>query len=448
MDPHIRGQTRCAGATTPFHQGRAGVVRSRVGTKPVERELEGDDVALTLSAHVDASLRGVGESWTRRMFELGNRLRTESDRPVHDLSLGNPNLEPPSAWRLAVRELLDEPDSGAHRYMTNAGVPEVRAFIARREASRWGLPVTADDVVMTVGAAGAMNVVLRSLVDPGQSVLVPSPYFSEYGHYCANVSARLEPVATSAEFALDVGAIARSIDSSTRVLILNSPNNPTGAIYDDDSLAALAAVLHKARRSGPPIVVVEDSPYRDLTYDGHLPPSMLRHYPDTIHITSHSKDLGLAGERIGYLIVSPRATARRHIARAAAFCNRVLGFVNAPALMQRALPRVLGQPNGRVDVDIYARRTRRMAVGLRELGFAVPEPRAGFFLFPTLPPSLCLGEQPDVDLTERLLVHRTIVVPGTAFGVPGHLRLSLCVDDDAVEGALAAFRAVVTSATP
>ena len=198
----------------------------------------------------------------------------------------------------------------------------------------------------------------------------------------------------------------------------------------------------RAAATPRPIFVLEDSPYRDLAHDGRAIPSMMTRYEHTIHVTSHSKDLGLAGERIGYVVISPHAAGARLLARALAFCNRVLGFGNAPALMQRVLPLVLDHPDGRIDVGIYADRCRRMAAGLRRLGFDAPVPEAGFFLFPGLPPRLRDAAGGDVPLTERLLVERTIVVPGTAFGVPGHLRLSMTADDAAIDGALAAFERV------
>jgi aspartate aminotransferase len=377
------------------------------------------------------------------MFELAVQMRADGGGPVFDLSLGNPSLEPPQCWRDAVSDLLVDEPPGMHRYMTNAGYPEVRAFLAGLERKRFGLEFDTSDVTMTVGAAGGLNVLLRAVADPGDEVVVPSPYFSEYDHYCANSDTKLVPIATGEDFALDVDAIVAGISPRTRLLLLNSPNNPTGAIYDDDSLRALGRELTKLSAGRErTLFVVEDSPYRDLVHDGSSVPSMLVHYDDTVHLTSHSKDLGLAGERIGYILISPRARGREPLARAAAFCNRVLGFVNAPALMQRALPRVLGRPEGRVDVGVYARKCRRMAAGLRELGFYLPDPRAGFFLFPRLPERLRGGEggqTGDVVLTERLRQERTIVVPGTAFGVPEHLRLSVCADDDAIEGGLAAL---------
>lgn len=393
-----------------------------------------------LSARVAATVLASRESWTRRMFELGTQLRASQPLPVFDLSLGNPSLEPPKVWREAVLAELENEPEGRHRYMTNAGFPEVRAFVAAREGARYGLEFTVEHVTMTVGAAGALNVLAQAMLDPGDEVVAPAPYFSEYEQYCATVGARLVPAATGRDFSLDAGAIADAIGPRTRWVLLDSPNNPTGAIYGDDELDALAAVLNRANRDRTrPIVVVEDAPYRDLVYDGGAVPSMLTRYPHVVFATSHSKDLGLAGERIGYLLISPHMFGRASLQRAAAYCTRILGFVNAPALMQRTLPRVLSHPAGRVDVSIYARNARRMAGALVELGFTLPEPRAGFFLFPRLPERLRDAHGGDIALTERLVAERTLVVPGTAFGTPGYLRLSMAVDDPTVDGAIAAF---------
>jgi aspartate aminotransferase len=416
-----------------------------------------DEQRSALSTRVADCILGSKESWTRRMFELANTMRLDGGGPVHDLSLGNPSLEPPDVWRQAVVALLDEPDRpGRHRYMTNSGFPEVRAFIAERESKRYGLPFEAGDVTMTVGAAGGVNVFLAAVADPGQEVVVPAPFFSEYEHYCANAGTQLVPVATGRGFALDVEALVAAIGPKTRAVVLNSPNNPTGAVYSQESLRALASALTELSAGREcPVYVLEDSPYRDLVYDGSHVPSMLEYYPQTVFATSHSKDLGLAGERIGYLVVSPRLNGRELLARALGFCNRTLGFVNAPALMQRALMGVLGHPEGRVDVQVYADNARRMAATLIELGFELPPPKAGFFLFPGLParmrsaagvpaPAASDAEDPggDVRLTNALRDRRTIVVPGTAFGIPGHLRLAMCVEPEVVTGAIEAFREV------
>lgn len=384
------------------------------------------------------------------MFELAAEMRKDG-QPVYDLSLGNPSLEPPAIWREAVRSLLEDEPKGMHRYMTNAGYPEVRAFIAQRESARYDIAFAPEDVTMTVGAAGGINVLFRAMLDPEDEVVVPAPYFSEYDHYCANAGCTLVPLPSGEDFALDAGSIAQGLSDKTRLILLNSPNNPTGAIYEEADMAALAKVLaaHE-EKIGRPIFVVEDSPYRDLVHDGSDVSSMLRHHPNTVFLTSHSKDLGLAGERIGYMLISPDASGREVLRRAFSFANRILGFVNAPALMQRALPLVLGRPEGRVDVSEYARHCQRMAEGLTNLGFHLPPVRAGFFLFPRLPEALASrleaddpeGGGADVVLTNRLREARCVVVPGTAFGVPGHLRLSMCVDDAAVDGALEAFQRI------
>ncbi|MCH9680789.1 MAG: pyridoxal phosphate-dependent aminotransferase [Deltaproteobacteria bacterium] len=402
-----------------------------------------DEGRALLSTRVANTLLGAKESWTRRMFEQAAALRKQGGGPVYDLSLGNPSLEPPPRWTQALHELLDDPTLGTHRYMTNAGFAHVREFIAEREAQRFDLPVTAAHITMTVGAAGGINVLMRAMLNPGDQVLVPIPYFIEYNHYCANAGAELVAAPSAEGFTLDVDALVERLTPRTRLLLINSPNNPSGAVYTAEKLTRLADALRDANVGRPqPIVVVEDSPYRDLTHDGRPAASMMGCYEHTIHLTSHSKDLGLAGERIGYIVISPRTAGSDLLARAFAFCNRVLGFVNAPALMQRALPLVLGRDDGKVDVEVYARRCRRMAEGLSALGFSVMPPKAGFFLFPALPEALRDEEGGDVALTDKLLAERTIVVPGVAFGVPGHLRLSMSADDEAVEGALAAFQRV------
>jgi aspartate aminotransferase len=403
-----------------------------------------------LASRIADSVLGQNDSWARRMFELARALRADGGGPVYDLSLGNPSLEPPRLWSAAIAELLRDEPEGMHRYMTNSGFLDVREFVAGRERERYGLPnLEATDVTMTVGAAGGLNVLLKSIVDAGDRVLVPAPFFPEYEHYCLNHGAQLVPVKTGPGFNLDLDAIVDAIEADrqhARILLLNSPNNPTGAIYDAASLDALAAKLRQLNLPRP-LWVIEDTPYRDLVHESasgaqasFAVPSMLGRWPNTVLVTSHSKDLGLAGERIGYLVISPEARGRELLHRAVTFCNRTLGFVNAPALMQRVLPKVLGQPGGRVDVSVYADNCARMTACLRELGFELPAPRAGFFLFPRLPERL--REAGGTALTERLLQKRTLVVPGVAFGVPGYLRLALCVEPKSVDGAIDAFQSV------
>ena len=403
----------------------------------------------TISRWAVAGALDAKDSATRKMFELGLRLRRESDAPVYDLSLGNPHLEPPPIWRDAIVTMLQTEPPGQHRYMPNAGFGYVRAFIAEREAARFGVPFVEADVIMTVGAAGAMAIALRSIVDPGDEILVPSPFFPDYEHYARAVSAKLVLTPTRADFALDVPAIERAITDRTRVVVVNSPNNPTGAVYTDGELAELGRMLGRttARASaarGRPIYVIEDSPYRDIVFDGSAPASILGHYDHVIHISSHSKDLGLAGERIGFAAISPHAPGRALLQRALPFANRVLGFVSAPALMQRSLPLVLGRPGGRVDTSVYERNARAFYEPLAALGFAVTPARGGLFLFPRVPAPWvdAFGDAAGEALAERLAERRTLVVPGGTFGSPHHIRIALCVPTTDVEGALAAFRDV------
>jgi aspartate aminotransferase len=403
----------------------------------------------TISRWAVAGALDPKDSATRKMFELGMRLRRESDAPVYDLSLGNPHLEPPSLWRDAIVTMLATEPPGQHRYMPNAGFGYVRAFIAERETARFGVPFTEADVIMTVGAAGAMAITLRSIADPGDEVLVPSPFFPDYEHYARAVGAKLVLAPTRADFTLDIPAIERAITDRTRVVVVNSPNNPTGAVYTDGELAELGRMLggtqgRPSAARGRPIYVIEDSPYRDIVFDGSTPASILGHYDHVVHISSHSKDLGLAGERIGFAAISPRAPGRTLLQRALPFANRVLGFVSAPALMQRSLPRVLGQPGGRVDTGVYERNALAFYEPLGALGFGVTPARGGLFLFPRVPASWldAFGDAAGEALAQQLAERRTLVVPGGTFGSPQHIRIALCVPGTDVEGALAAFRDV------
>jgi aspartate aminotransferase len=378
------------------------------------------------------------------MFNAALEMRARG-LTVYDLSLGNPDLEPPQLWKDAALSLLNSDERGRHRYMNNSGFPEVRKFVAEREASLYGVAFEASDVTMTVGAAGGLNVAFRTILDPGDEILTPTPFFTEYRNYTENHDVKLVLAPTREDFTLDVDAILSRITDRTRIVLLNSPNNPTGAVYDAASLDSLTAGLRQ-RTLPRPLYVVEDAPYRNLMFDGSTAPSMLGRYPNTLLVTSHSKDLALPGERIGYLLVAPGCEARSELNRAFEYWNRVLGFVNAPALMQRTLLAVLGQPGGSVDPQIYARKTQRMSQALGALGFGLPRIHAGFFLFPKLPESLSItppeGGSRDVTFCQLLAAEGCLAVPGVAFGGEDHVRLALCVGDETVTGAISAFERV------
>jgi aspartate aminotransferase len=375
-------------------------------------------------------------SWIRKMFEEGIALKQQyGPQNVFDLSLGNPVLEPPKAFQEELRRLATERPAGMHRYMPNAGLPEVRAAVAAQLATETELPFGGGDIVMTVGAGGGLNVVLKTILDPGDEVLILAPYFVEYRYYVGNHGGACVVVPTDASFSLDLRAIEAAISARTRALLINSPNNPTGVVYDAGALASLGQLLaQREQELGTEIYLVSDEPYRKLIYDGLRYPFVFSHHPRSIAVTSHSKDLGLPGERIGYIAVNPLlpVTERAELIDGLTFCNRTLGFVNAPALVQRAIGAVQGAT---VDVGEYCRVRDWMHARLTAAGYRLIKPQGAFYMFPQSP----LPD--DVQFCEMLLEWRVLVVPGRGFGMPGYFRLAYCVDDHTIEGALAGFEA-------
>ena len=375
-------------------------------------------------------------SWIRKMFEEGARLQAEhGPENVFDFSLGNPILEPPAEVQRALLLLLEDPRPGMHRYIPNAGLPEVRDSIAVQLAAETGLPYTADHVVMTCGAAGALNIALKALLNPGDEVVAFAPYFVEYDTYAANHGGKLVRAATNDAFQIDIEALNRVVTERTRAVLVNSPNNPTGVVYGEETLRALADFLREAeRRYGRPILLLSDEPYRKLVFDGQTVPWIPPLYDHTVIVTSHSKDLGLAGERIGYAAVSPRAAECELLCEALVIANRTLGFVSAPALIQRVLPLVKGVS---VDVAYYQRIRDRMLAPLREMGYEMVTPGGAFYLFPKSP------IPDDVAFVRAAQAERLLLVPGNGFDGPGYFRISLAVKEDVVERSLPVFDKVM-----
>jgi len=378
-------------------------------------------------------------SWIRRMFEEGARLKAEHGADnVYDFSLGNPILEPPPQVRAALQRLVADPTPGVHRYIPNPGLPAVRAHVAAQLAEATGLPYEAGHIVMTCGAAGAVNIALKALLNPGDEVVTLSPYFVEYDFYAANHGGRLVRAETDADFQIDLAALERVVTPRTRALLINSPNNPTGVIYPEASLRALADFLRAAgKRHGRPIFLLADEPYRNLVFDGNTVPWLPPLYEHTLVLTSYSKDLGLAGERIGYVAASPHATEVDALLDAMVLANRVLGFVNAPALIQRVLPLV---GDARVDVAYYQRMRDRLLAPLREMGYEVVTPGGAFYLFPKSP------IPDDVAFVRAAQAERLLLVPGSGFGRAGYFRISLAVSEDVIERALPVFQRVLAQA--
>ena len=371
-------------------------------------------------------------SWIRKMFEEGARLKAlyGADK-VFDFSLGNPDLEPPERFGEALHSVVNDLPAGAHGYMPNAGYEETRAAVASYVSREQGIEVSSEHVVMTCGAAGGLNCILKALLDPDDEVIVPAPYFVEYGFYAENHSGRLKVVSTRDDFSLDLGSIAAAINSRTKVILINSPNNPTGQVYDESSLADLGDLLAtSSTKLDKTLYLVSDEPYRKIVYDGVSVPSILEAYPNSIVATSYSKDISLAGERLGYLVVHPEAAQAEAIMAGLILANRVLGFVNAPALMQRGVRDLQGSW---VDVGVYQARRDRLCQGLTDAGYQFVRPRGGFYLFPKSPIA------DDVAFVRLLQEENILVVPGSGFGSPGYFRISYCVEEQVIERSIPGF---------
>ena len=367
-------------------------------------------------------------SWIRRMFEEGARLKRElgADK-VFDFTLGNPEVEPPAAVLAALRRVAGDEDPGRHGYMPNLGFADVRAAIAKSLASETSVPFTAENICMTVGAAGACNVILKSILDPGDEVILLAPFFAEYPFYVGNHGGRVLVVDAGADFLPDIERIAAVLTPRTRAILLNTPNNPSGRVYPRESLRDLAALL--ARLPEPPLVI-SDEPYKRLVYDGRVPCPVASEIPGTAICYSWSKAQALAGERIGYLALSPRIPDAAALMNACAFANRTLGFVNAPALWQRVMAEA---EDACVDVAAYQHKRDLLCDGLIRAGYDVQKPEGGYYVFLKSP------IPDDVAFVGTLVRHGILSVPGTGFGRPGYLRLSLTVPADCIERSLPGF---------
>ena len=370
--------------------------------------------------------------WIRRMFEAGINLKAQyGEDKVFDLSLGNPVVEPPQEFHQELLRLAQDPIKGMHRYMPNAGYAETRSAVADTMAAETGLPFSAGHIVMTCGAAAALNVVLKTILNPGQEVIILSPYFVEYVYYVDNHGGTTVTVPTTPDFQPDLEAIEASITLQTRALIVNSPNNPSGAVYSADTLQALGDLLtRKQAEHGVEIFIISDEPYRRIMYDGLTYPQIFPHYRNTIVVNSHAKDLALPGERIGYIAINPAYPDGEELANGLTFCNRTLGFVNAPALMQHVVRSLQGVS---VDARDYQRKRDYLYAHLTELGYSVTKPQGAFYFFPRSP------VKDDVAFVDALQEWKVLTVPGRGFGTPGYFRISYCVEDRVLEGAMEGF---------
>ncbi len=390
---------------------------------------------MTISAKIEQTLSKA--SWIRKMFEEGARLKSiHGNENVFDFSIGNPNLPPPKEFQEALEKVAAENEPGIHGYMPNTGYPFVRKAIAENiKEDQAAADLTADDIVITCGAAGALNVIFKAVLNPGEEVIVTRPFFVEYTFYADNHGGVLKTVPAKKDFTLDIDAIENAINDKTRVMLINSPNNPTGQIYSKESLKALGQLLDKkSREYGSIIYLVSDEPYRKIIFDDAFVPPVLACYKNSIIATSHSKDLSLPGERIGYIAVNPESEYREKLLQAMALTNRILGFVSAPALMQRVLPYLKGAS---VDVNAYKRKRDLLCDVLANAGIDFAVPPGALYLFPKSP------LKDDVKFVQALQEELILAVPGTGFGGPGYFRLAFCLEDETIKKSKPAFKRVM-----
>ena len=389
---------------------------------------------MTISRKVEGFMSK--SSWIRRMFEDGIKLKEEyGAENVFDFSLGNPNVAPPDRFRELLVEIAEENVPGAHKYMQNVGYVQTRAAVAGHLSDKHSVALSPEHVIMTCGAGGGLNVVFKTLLDPGEEVIILKPFFAEYTFYVDNHGGVPVFVETNEDFSLNLDAIEMAVTEKTKVILINSPNNPTGRVYDEESIKGLSLLIEeKEREYDKDIYLVSDEPYSAIVYDGIKVPGIFGACKSSIIVTSYSKSLSIPGERIGYIALNPGISDVDKLIEGIALCNRILGFVNAPAFIQRIIERMQGIY---VDVEHYRRKRDLLCDGLWKTGFEFKKPDGAFYLFPRTP------IDDDVEFVRALQEKNILVVPGSGFGGPGHIRISYCVDDSTIINSMEGFGAVM-----
>ena len=387
---------------------------------------------------ISKKIKGIieGASFIRKMFTEGAELKKKyGAENVYDFSLGNPNVPPPEKFNETLRDIVSTCGLDDHCYMPNTGFPMVCGSVAEYLSEEQQAPVTDNDILMTCGASGALNVALKTVLDPGDEVLAPVPCFVEYKFYADNHGGVLKKIPSTPDFQLDIDEFSKAITAKTKAVLINSPNNPTGQIYSEESLKELGALLEKkGNEYNRTIYLISDEPYRKIVYGDATVPSIFAAYKESIIGTSYSKDISIPGERIGFVAVNPAATYRKQLIGAMTVANRILGFVNAPALMQRVVACMQGMS---VDINEYKRKRDMLCEGLGNFGYEFITPPGTFYLFPKSPiPN-------DVEFIDTLKEERILVVPGTGFDGPGHFRIAFCVDDNTIKNSLAGFERAI-----
>jgi len=367
-------------------------------------------------------------SLIRKMFEKGEELRKQfGPENVFDFSLGNPDLPPPPQFYQELKKLATPNKINQHAYMPNAGYPKVREKIAKHLSKKQNLQLKKENIILTCGAAGALNVIFKTILNPGEEVIVPQPFFVEYKFYIENHRGKMKPVKTNGDFSLNINNIKKAITSKTKAILINSPNNPTGKIYQEKEVKNLAQILKPHKK----VYLISDEPYRAIVYNKIKIPNILDYYPNSLVVNSFSKTLSLPGERIGYLIVSPKCYSFEAVISGATISNRILGYVNAPALMQKIAGSLI---NASPDLNKYTQRKNLFVKGLLDSGYNLVNPEGAFYIFCQSP------TKDDLKFVEHLQKYNILVVPGTSFGSPGYFRIAYCVPEKIIKKALPKFK--------
>jgi Aspartate/tyrosine/aromatic aminotransferase len=378
----------------------------------------------------------------RAMFEEGKRLAgIYGAENVFDFSLGNPNVEPPEEVKSAILEIINEENPmSIHGYMNNSGYEDVRAVIAQSINDKFNTAFTKDNIIMTVGAGGGLNVIFKTLLNPQDEVITFAPFFGEYRNYVANFEGELVVISPNTiDFQPNLEEFAAKITPKTKAVIINSPNNPSGVIYSEETIVKLSKILsEKQKEFGSEIYLISDEPYRELAYDNAEVPYPSKYYPNTIIGYSFSKSLSLPGERIGYLVIPSEVSGYEEIISAANIATRILGFVNAPSLFQRVIAKCL---KAKVDIEAYNRNRELLYNGLLSYGYQCIKPEGAFYMFVKTP------IENDIEFCNLAKKKNILIVPGTSFGCPGYVRIAYCVAYKTIEKALPGFKALIEEAT-
>ncbi len=371
-------------------------------------------------------------SWIRAMFEQGNKLKQEfGAENVYDFSIGNPEVDPPEEVVKAIYDIAEDKTPGTHRYMPNAGYPFVKDAISGKLTSMYGIEVPSDNICMVCGAAAGLNVVLKSILNPDEEVIIFAPYFAEYKFYVGNGGGSPVVVETKKDFQIDIEVFKSAITSNTKAVLINSPNNPTGVIYSEETLQSMAAAIaEKEKELGINIILISDEPYNEITYEIGALPVVFNIFDKAIVVNSYSKSLALPGERIGYIATSPKIEGCDKLMAAIIFNNRTLGFVNAPAFSQRVVAKAI---NASVDSNIYKERRDVLYNHLISLGFECQKPDGAFYLFVKSP------VEDELEFVATAQKYNVLVVPGRGFGRAGYFRMSFCGNMDTIKRSLPAL---------